>query len=144
MKIIEKHIFETEQEFLEYIHKIEEEYICKFGEDSELVKVKDIIEHEKAHFSKAVELGYNPKYYANLKEKREYKLKTINFDRRGLSINVTKKNIIAYGITGFSPSSKDLREICLAPKDPSPKDKFLASLIGNYSYRFSKWIKDKK
>ena len=69
---------------------------------------KMYLEHERAHFEKARELGYTPQYVARLvvDNPSVIILAAVDFDRE--------------------PTPSDMVKICLAPKKPSKEDLELA------------------
>ncbi|MEK9185111.1 MAG: hypothetical protein AAB866_03045 [Patescibacteria group bacterium] len=78
---------------------------------------EEIIEHERAHFDKAKELGYNPRYLV------EY-IQGTNHEDDGIY------QFIQAFVKHSSVSDKDLLAICLAPKDLSKGDIRIAKRLG--------------
>lgn len=68
-------------------------------------EISEIVRHEKAHYNKAVELGYKPQYCLVFSNIEQLKFRP--------SIRIAEnKNL----------SDSDLKKILMAPKDPSDRD----------------------
>lgn len=75
-------------------------------------EILPILDHEKAHFQKAMELGYNPLY--------------------GIRMVVDSPPIILTGFVDFKervPQGEDMVKILLAPENPSEDDLKLVERI---------------
>jgi hypothetical protein len=91
----ETHTCDTEKEYLKILKE-------KLPDRS---KIPAIIEHEKAHFEKAKEIGYQAIYLLRIRKKRN-------------GIETYQPGV--YPIGDLTP--KGHRTICLAPEDPSSED----------------------
>ena len=110
---IEKIIYDNEREFIHDLH-------FKWRDPSiDSIDIGKIIEHEKCHFELAKERGYDPKY--------SVKRITVNL-LIGLLSN------ISYQVRVENVNPDDLRDICLAPEDPSKSDIFMASKFYQVPY----------
>lgn len=102
-------IFEDEESFKKYLDK-------HLPFDSERV-----IRHEEAHFEKAKELRYLPKYAIR---------------------KIDDFRVIPFVSIDEKIKPKDLKEICLAPETPSKRDRIYSSdffgFFYNLYYKFSK------
>ncbi len=104
-----KIIYNNEEEFKEAIY-------YKISGLGDTPSRERIFEHEKSHFETAERLNYNPKY--GYKEKNFFFIQT-----KTPFIRIEKK-----------VAPKDLKEISLAPNEPSNLDKFYSSALFNIFY----------
>lgn len=105
---IEKKVYGAEEEFIKEIY-------FKWGSfGSGTIETEEMIAHEREHFNLLEERGYDPRY--------GFKKIKINF---GLGCLIIKRPYVF--AENVKPS--DLKDACLAPKNPGVKDRFMASKL---------------
>lgn len=102
--------FESEDDF------IKEAYKSKILENYE---IEMAVGHERAHFNLAIERGL----------KRKYKI--IRKDIRWGPFRYHKETFF---VVVTNPTPEDLKAICLAPRNPSRRDKIIASRLFLWPY----------
>jgi len=113
--------------------------ICKSMKDleEEIYEIRDVnsptkerwVNHKRKHFNCAKKLGYKPMY----------KCKSIKLD-----FYFSKYSFHQVSISVKNPAPRDLKEICLAPENPSLLDKFYSSKLFQIPYKFYFLINNNK